>query len=66
MYFPISLTFIAGTVVAKRFYVRLGDIGIMNVGATLVISGAIFLNVVTLLLDVTAAWQIIAPFSLVT
>lgn len=66
MYLPIALTFIAGTEVAKRLYGKLGDAGTMNVGVTLAVCGAIALTVTTLLINATSAWQIIAPFTLVT
>lgn len=66
MYLPIALTFIAGTVVAKSLYLKLGDSGTLNAGVVLIVFGATALTATTLIIDVTSAWQIITPFSLIT
>jgi DHA1 family bicyclomycin/chloramphenicol resistance-like MFS transporter len=66
MYLPIAITFIAGTEVAKRLYTKLGDVGTMNLGITFAVIGSIALLLVTLFVNLSSAWQIIAPFSLVT
>jgi len=65
MYIPVVLAFILGTQICNRQYRRNGDVSSILIGSGFAIIGAIILMLVSIYINVSHAWQIVAPFTII-
>jgi len=65
MYFPIVCAFIIGTLACKKRYHLNGDSNSIFIGSNIAVLGSGLLFCTSIFIEITSAWQIILPVSLI-